>query len=98
MTRRHVATGPFRSQRKMAKFVPTTIFNCTYLLKREAANYLRLSPSTFRRYEKAGKLPLPVRIGNRTLYRRADLDRQLAADSVSNHNRDSAAILAAVEW
>ncbi|RAH97627.1 DNA-binding protein [Acuticoccus sediminis] len=82
----------------MAKFIPGLTTTSNLLLKCEAANYLRISPSTFRRLEKAGELPEPVKVGPRTLYRRADLDDWLAPDSRTGEDSDSAAILAAVRW
>ena len=82
----------------MAKWIPNVKFECAYLLKGEAATYLRVSASTFRRMEKAGQLPPPVKVGPRILYRRADLDNFIAPDSASNDNGASAAILAAVVW
>lgn len=82
----------------MAKFIPNVKYECTFLLKSEAANYLRISASTFRRMELAGQLPPPVNVGPRVLYRRIDLDNFLAPDSASNDDGDSAAVLAAVKW
>ena len=82
----------------MARYIQSTKHACTYLLKHEAANYLRVSPSAFRRLEKQGCLPPPIMLGSLVRYRIGDLDKHIAPDSMSNDNGDSASILDAVQW
>lgn len=52
-----------------------------YLLAKEAANVLRYSENKFRALVRDGTLPQPVRVGNRKLWRRGDLERHLSGES-----------------
>jgi len=80
------------------EFVPISA-DCVYLLKKEAANYLRVSPSQFRRLELAGALPEPLKLGSRSLYTRQMLDEHLARQSGQIHNGAGSTVdLDNVKW
>ena len=46
---------------------------------KEVARLLSIVPSTLWSWHSAGKLPAPIRLGGRTLWRRAELEAWVAA-------------------
>jgi len=54
----------------------------TYLTPREAAVYLRTSPSTLAKRRLHGNGPCFVRLGRAVRYRRADLDEWMSGSAV----------------
>jgi predicted DNA-binding transcriptional regulator AlpA len=63
-----------------------TVSNSALLDVRTVAALLSISPRSVRRFSDCGKLPRPVRIGSRTLWRRIDLETWLehCAPDLSN--------------
>ena len=49
------------------------------LRTKDAARFLRVSPSTLRRWVRAGSIPLPIKMGSRVaVWRRLDLEQFIA--------------------
>jgi predicted DNA-binding transcriptional regulator AlpA len=57
--------------------------NDQYLETRDAAQYLRYSESHFRALVRAGKVPRPVRVSNKLLWRQSLLDAHMRALEVA---------------
>ncbi len=62
---------------------PAHDFRDDRLTRREAAEYLGVSPGTLAVWAATGRYPLPfVRVGSRVYYRRSDLDAFIASRTV----------------